>query len=88
MYFNWSSRRVVDGGRERVEVEEFGEPRVEEPLLHAVADVAGEARLVKEREFEIGLVVAEHALGDHLAQQARGDDVEVGVFLDVLDRRR
>ena len=55
------------------------------PSSTASRDVAGEAGLVKEGKFEVGFVVAEHALRDDLAEQAGGDDVEVGVFFDVLD---
>ena len=77
---------MVDGGRERIEVKEVNEARVEETLLDRVADVTGETRLVQQRELEFRLVAAEHALVDHLAQQPRRDDVEVGVVLDVLHR--
>ncbi|OIQ83197.1 hypothetical protein GALL_349970 [mine drainage metagenome] len=76
----------VDRGRERVEVEQRHEPLVEQPLLHGLPDVAREPRLVQQRHLEIGLVVAEHALGDDLAEQPRGDRVEVRVVLDVLHR--
>ena len=69
---------------EGVEVEQLGEAGVEQHLVDAATDVVGEVRAVQLAQLGGVLVVAEDALVDGLEQEARGDDVEGGVVLDVL----
>jgi hypothetical protein len=72
--------------RQDVEVEEFGQPRVEESLVDSAGDVRREVGRVKLLELRLGLVVAEHALVDGLQQKAGCHDVERRVIFDVLQR--
>ncbi len=76
----------LEGGGEAVEVVERGETRVEQLLRDAALDVATEVGGVQRLELVAALVVAEYAFVDGLQQQARGDDVERRVVLDVLER--
>ncbi len=73
-----------EGRTEHVEVEELDESGVEQSLVDPAPDVRREVLDVQPLELLGGLVVAEHALVDGLEQQARRDDVERGVILDVL----
>jgi len=69
---------------EGVEVEQFGQSRVEQTFLDAALHVLCEVVAVQLLQLFRGGEVSEYTLVDGLEQQARGDDVEGRVVLDVL----